>query len=94
MALSGIPYSAIFEFTPFEAPVAQDVPTSNIKVGEALVPPDADGMPLTVLTEPDYSDATVSRSDQFRSMLAAFNSANDLHNLLPAFLAIAPFLKK
>jgi hypothetical protein len=94
VALSGIPYSAIFEFTPFDAPAVQDVPTGHIKVGEVLVPPDADGMPLTVLTEPDYSDATVSRADQFRSMLAAFNSANDLHNLLPAFLAIAPFLKK
>jgi hypothetical protein len=51
-------------------------------------------MPLTVLTEPDYSGATVSRADQFRAMLAAFSTANDLHNLLPAFLSIVPFLKR
>jgi|GEM_PF-1289335 len=94
IALSGIPYSAIFEFTPYDEPVAQDAPSGHIKVGEVLVPPDADGAPLTVLTQPDYSMATVSRADQFRSMLAAFSVMNDLHNLLPAFLAIAPFLKK
>jgi hypothetical protein len=94
VALSGIPYSAIFEFTPFEVPVAPDAPQGHLKVGEALVPPDADGTPVTVRTEPDYSEATVSRADQFRTMLAAFNTANDLHNLLPAFLSIVPFLKR
>lgn len=94
IALSGIPYSAIFEFTPYDEPVAQDVPSGHIKVGEVLVPPDAGGAPLTVITQPDYSMATVSRADQFRSMLAAFSVMNDLHNLLPAFLTIAPFLKK
>lgn len=94
VALSGIPYPAIFEFTPFEAPVAPDIPQGHIKTGEVLVPPDADGMPLSILTEPDYSQATVSRADQFRSMIAAFSVANDLHNLLPAFLSLAPFLKK
>jgi len=94
IALSGIPYSAIFEFTPYDEPAVQDAPSGNIKVGEVLVPPDADGASLTVLTQPDYSMATVSRTDQFRSMLAAFSVMNDLHNLLPAFLTIAPFLKK
>ena len=94
IALSGIPYSAIFEFSPYDEPVAQDVPTGHIKVGEVHVQPDADGAPLTVLTQPDYSSATVSRADQFRSMLAAFSVMNDLHNILPAFLTIAPFLKK
>ncbi|OQA86099.1 MAG: hypothetical protein BWY28_02461 [bacterium ADurb.Bin236] len=94
IALSGIPYSAIFEFSPYDEPVAQDAPSGHIKVGEVLVPPDADVAPLSILTGPDYSEATVSRADQFRSMLAAFSVMNDLHNLLPAFLTIAPFLKK
>jgi YD repeat-containing protein len=93
-AISGIPYSSIFEFTPFEAPVAPDVPQGHVKVGEVVVLPDADSAPLAVRTEPDYSEATVSRADQFRAMVAAFNLAGDFRNLLPAFMAIAPLMNK
>ncbi|HPN94747.1 MAG: hypothetical protein BWY28_02225 [bacterium ADurb.Bin236] len=93
-AISGIPYGVVFEFTPFEDPAAHDVPSGHIKVGEVLVPPDADGSPLEVRNAPDYSAATVSRADQFRAALAAFNTAKDLGNLLPAFMTIAPMMNK
>jgi len=93
-AISGIPYSSVFEFTPFESPAAPDIPQGHIKVGEVVVLPDADSAPLSVRTEPDYSEATVSRADQFRAMVAAFNLADDFRNLLPAFMAIAPMMNK
>jgi len=84
LTFAGIPGGAIMEFTPFEKLVAPDVPANHIKIAEVLVPPDEEAPDVSVdnvRTAPDYSEATVSRSNQFLAFLFASSLNNDFKNL-------------
>jgi len=83
------------EFSPFEKPVAPDVPANQIKIGEVLVSPDEgspDILPENVRTEPDWSDATVSRADQFVSFLIASYLNSDFRNITNIAMNFLPIL--
>ena len=91
--LAGFPAGAIMKFTPFAKPVAPDVPANHIKVGEVLAPPDKEYPEIPVENirfEPDYSDATVSRSDQFMSFLIASYLNSDFRNITNIALNFLP----
>jgi len=95
LTFSGFPAGVIVEFSPFAKPIAPDVPANHIKVGEVLVSPDEespDVIPENVLVEPDCSDATVSRTDQFVSFFIASYLNNDFRNITNIAMNFLPIL--
>jgi len=95
LTFAGFPAGVIMEFSPFSKPVAPDVPANHIKVGEVLVPPDEEApdiLPENVRVEPDYSDATVSRADQFMSFLIASYLNSDFRNITSIAMNFLPIL--
>ncbi len=93
LTFAGFPAGVIMEFSPFAKPVAPDVPANHIKVSEVLVPPDEESLSIlaeNVCTEPDYSDATVSREDQFVSFLIASYLNSDFRNITNIALNFLP----
>jgi len=84
LTFAGLPGGVIMEFTPFEKLAAPDVPANHIKIAEVLVPPDEEAPDVSVdnvRTAPDYSEATVSRANQFLAFLFASSLNNDFKNL-------------
>jgi len=84
LTFAGLPGGVLLEFSPFEKCLAPDVPANHIKIGEVLVLPDEESpdVPIgNVRTEPDYSDATISRANQFLAFLLATSLNNDFSNL-------------
>ena len=95
LTLGGFPAGVIMEFSPFAKPVAPDVPANHIKVGEVLVLPDEESPTIPVENirfASDYSDATVSRSDQFMSFLIASYLNSDFRNITNIALNFLPML--
>jgi len=95
LTFAGFPAGVVMEFSPFEKPVAPDVPANQIKIGEVLVSPDEgspDILPENVRTEPDWSDATVSRADQFVSFLIASYLNSDFRNITNIAMNFLPIL--
>jgi len=95
LTFAGFPAGVIMEFSPFAKPVSPDVPANQIKVGEVLVPPDEEApdiLPENVRVAPDYSDATVTRADQFMSFLLASYLNSDFRNITNIAMNFLPIL--